>query len=218
MGCGPSSLKGDSPQGINNDDAVDNRPIRKVATNFTTVDYEQEHYQERRNTAYAPHETERTASATSDAIRHAKNGIIAKDEGPKDSEQLKASQSVDAGSGEQVKAYQSIDAGNVVSGDSVAVASSNVDPTAAAAKENFASANDPAANQQQEQPLATEEGNTSSSPSWQNNKIKEDDLIKYTGKSKDDVLDMVDRGDGVGRGQPADSRYTPTHALATGVA
>ncbi|RMZ89865.1 hypothetical protein DV736_g2903, partial [Chaetothyriales sp. CBS 134916] len=196
MGCGSSSLKGEAPQGLNNDAAVDNRPIRKVATNFTTVDYEQEHNQERRNTAYAPHEIERAPSATSDAIRHANNGITPKDEGPKDGEQLKPYQSIDAGNtftgngdgdGEYPKPYKSISAGNTLTSDAIA---SNADPTSTTAKENFAS-----------------DGNKSP---WHSKNIKEEDLIKYTGKSKDDVLGMVDRGDGVGRGQPADSRYTPS--------
>jgi hypothetical protein len=55
MGCGSSSLKGDKPEGLSGDDP---QPVvRKVKTNFSTVDYDQDNGDtKRRMTEYAPHE------------------------------------------------------------------------------------------------------------------------------------------------------------------
>lgn len=58
MGCGSSSLKGETPEDIAP------QPIKQVKTNFSTVDYDSG-AQGRRDTVYAPHETKR---AKSDAL------------------------------------------------------------------------------------------------------------------------------------------------------
>lgn len=57
MGCCQSDLKGDNPAGANDDSPN----IKKVQTNFSTIDYDAS-ATERRNTVYAPHETERQKS------------------------------------------------------------------------------------------------------------------------------------------------------------
>ena len=62
MGCGSSSLKGDSPSGANND--APPQPIKKVATNFSTIDYDSA-ATNRRDTVYAPH----------DEIRHKSDAL-----------------------------------------------------------------------------------------------------------------------------------------------
>lgn len=53
MGCGQSSLKGDKKEDITETP----QPIKKVATNFSTVNYDTTTSQGRRNTEYAPHDT-----------------------------------------------------------------------------------------------------------------------------------------------------------------
>ncbi|KAL6247491.1 hypothetical protein RBB50_005837 [Rhinocladiella similis] len=57
MGCGQSSLKGDDVPDLNSQ-PVDNRAIKKVRTNFSDVNYDQDS-QQRRMTEYAPNETPR---------------------------------------------------------------------------------------------------------------------------------------------------------------
>ncbi|EXJ90717.1 hypothetical protein A1O1_03821 [Capronia coronata CBS 617.96] len=57
MGCGCSSLKGEDVASVNNapvDPALE--PAKRVNTNFSTIDYEQDSH-DRRMTEYAPHET-----------------------------------------------------------------------------------------------------------------------------------------------------------------
>lgn len=53
MGCGQSSLKGEKTEDIQEPA----KPLKKVATNFSTIDYESTPNQShRRNTEYAPHD------------------------------------------------------------------------------------------------------------------------------------------------------------------
>lgn len=52
MGCGQSSLKGEKKEDISETP----QPIKKVATNFSTVNYDAVAAQGRRNTEYAPHD------------------------------------------------------------------------------------------------------------------------------------------------------------------
>lgn len=52
MGCGQSSLKGEKKEDISETP----QPIKKVATNFSTVNYDSTASQGRRNTEYAPHD------------------------------------------------------------------------------------------------------------------------------------------------------------------
>ncbi|KIW14675.1 hypothetical protein PV08_07459 [Exophiala spinifera] len=58
MGCGQSSLKGDDVPHLNSQ-LVDNRPIKKIQTNFSDINYDQDPQQQRRMTEYAPNETPR---------------------------------------------------------------------------------------------------------------------------------------------------------------
>ena len=67
MGCGSSSLKGDTNVGVN-DPAP--QPIKKVRTDFSTVDYGQDSQNGRRMTEFAPHETDRPKSKKEER-RHA---------------------------------------------------------------------------------------------------------------------------------------------------
>lgn len=53
MGCGSSSLKGEKHE---EGAAEPAKPMKKVATNFSTVDYDNPTNQGRRNTEYAPHD------------------------------------------------------------------------------------------------------------------------------------------------------------------
>lgn len=52
MGCGSSTLKGDKKEDLTETP----QPIKKVATNFSTVNYDSTASQGRRNTEYAPHD------------------------------------------------------------------------------------------------------------------------------------------------------------------
>lgn len=52
MGCGQSSLKGEKQEDIQEPA----KPLKKVQTNFSTVDYDAAPNSKRRNTEYAPHD------------------------------------------------------------------------------------------------------------------------------------------------------------------
>ncbi|KAK5034661.1 hypothetical protein LTR13_006317 [Exophiala sideris] len=69
MGCGGSKLKGDDVPNLNSQpvpvNQPVNQPIKKVNTNFSTIDYDQD-AQHRRLTEYAPHETPRAPSLKHD--------------------------------------------------------------------------------------------------------------------------------------------------------
>nr|KAK5442921.1 hypothetical protein LTR18_005598 [Exophiala xenobiotica] len=59
MGCGHSSLKGADVPNLNSQPVEINRPMKKVATNFSDVNYDQDPQQQRRLTEYGPDETPR---------------------------------------------------------------------------------------------------------------------------------------------------------------
>jgi hypothetical protein len=59
MGCGHSSLKGADVPNLNSQPVEINRPMKKVATNFSDVNYDQDPQQQRRLTEYGPEETPR---------------------------------------------------------------------------------------------------------------------------------------------------------------
>ncbi|RMZ75779.1 hypothetical protein DV738_g5305, partial [Chaetothyriales sp. CBS 135597] len=63
-----SKTTSEGAQGGNSNEGHE-EPIRKVATNFSTVDYDQEITQQRRNTEYAPHETVKTPNQQETAAR-----------------------------------------------------------------------------------------------------------------------------------------------------
>ncbi|KAI1608833.1 hypothetical protein EDD37DRAFT_383507 [Exophiala viscosa] len=67
MGCGGSKLKGDDVPNVNSQPVPVNQPLKKVNTNFSTIDYDQNvQAQHRRLTEYAPHETARAPSLKHD--------------------------------------------------------------------------------------------------------------------------------------------------------
>jgi hypothetical protein len=75
MGCGSSSLKGDQPTGLTGGDDAP-QPIRKVKTNFSTVDYDAgtSASKKRRMTEYAPEDTIRNRSEASGAAPGSRDG------------------------------------------------------------------------------------------------------------------------------------------------
>lgn len=74
MGCGQSSLKGEKPEDIQESAP---KPMKKVATNFSTPDYEATAGSARRNTEYAPHDdvTKRPSEALSPLTEKPSNPI-----------------------------------------------------------------------------------------------------------------------------------------------
>ena len=162
MGCGSSSLKGDAPDGLSGGDNP--QPIRKVNTNFSTINYDVNDNQKRRMTEYAPHETVRNkseAGASTDrpaAPKSRPSGAYS--EGP-DGEKLEPYQT--AGEGPDAiplseRSYphekRAADGSVLANGDG-----DGLDPTSEGAKESFARANDPLNHQSQgESSLTPEEG------------------------------------------------------------
>ena len=218
MGCGSSSLKGDAPSGVNANDDPAPRPLKKVGTNFSTVDYEPSNAKNRRHTEYAPHETERQPSAIDEAVEHAKNGV---EEAPKkDAVELKPYQTIEGDdplSPSEAPASSSAPVSNGVYGE--------WDPTSMKAKDEFAGKNDPASSAKQlnGEESGTGEGEKQRKQSWlgkkyqqysdekqgRNKEISDEDMKKYTGKSKDEITEFVEEGDGVGGKQSASFRDTP---------
>jgi hypothetical protein len=212
MGCGSSSLKGDGPNAIGGDEPA--RPAKKINTNFASVDYDSG-AKARRLTEYAPHETE---------TARAKSTGGTEPESPKP-----------PGEGENLEPYHTIDDPskdakdmsypheNRAAGSSTTPqVNGDMDPTSDTAKDNFASANDPAnpANQDSSlQPPGNDTQQTEKRGSWfgkkfkeysdaksgRNSQISEEDMQKYTGKSKEEIAEMVKEGKGVGRGQQANA-------------
>ena len=227
MGCGSSSLKGDSPQGVGTDDPAP-KPVKKVATNFSSVNYETADPKQRRNTEYAPHETERQPSASSEAVAHANKGLVPTEEAPKKD-------------GEPLAPYQTIDGDEPMSPSEVHKSAAPNgfqdggpnDPTSTMAKKEFATENDPAVGVKNQ--VNGESYNSPSSndiqagesgerkKSWlgkkysqysdardgRNSQISDEDMQKYTGKSKDEITEFMETGEGVGGGQKSSMRQTP---------
>ncbi|ETN39935.1 uncharacterized protein HMPREF1541_06162 [Cyphellophora europaea CBS 101466] len=157
MGCGSSSLKGEGPSGLANDQP---QPIRKVATNFSTVNYDADtsDNRKRRMTEYAPEETIRNKSEVS-ATAPVPGGV-----------NRPATQDDDIGPGGEkveLEPYQTLNSNRDSAGFSntpypheTGAASSSrpngvsdtdevggPDPTSHTAKDKFAEANDPIQNQ-----------------------------------------------------------------------
>lgn len=173
MGCGSSSLKGDKPDGLAGDQP---QPIRKVNTNFSTVDYAADNgNKKRRMTEYAPEETIRNKSETSATEPGPASGRVSRpdtradDEGPGGEKiELEPYKSQDtAEAAEMSYPHENAGAGAAASssrapGEYVNGAD-GPDPTSSKAKEQFAEANDPG---QQNAGLAPEEGSKEKKRSW----------------------------------------------------
>lgn len=171
MGCGSSSLKGDKPEGLGGDQP---QPIRKVNTNFSTVNYEQDNgNKKRRMTEYAPEETIRNKSEVSTDPGPAGGGIGRPDtapdnEGPGgEKDVLEPYKSVESPTAapEMSFPHENLDAGGSsrAPGDAVVNGANGPDPTSAQAKEQFAEANDPAMHNSG---LAPEDGSKERKRSW----------------------------------------------------
>lgn len=225
MGCGSSSLKGDSPTGVGGDSSDPApRPVKKVATNFSTVDYDNTDNKKRRNTEYAPHETAAQESNIEEVVAHANNGV----EQPKD-ETVEPYHDPDSPTAQRetvpTRLSDMIDERNGVNHD----ANAGADPLSAQSKDKFAEQNAPAHNTS----TGTDyEGSTlapdsippggagekkssmfgkaykkySDSRDGRNTNISEDDMKKYTGKSKEEMTRYMQEGEGVGGGQGANAR------------
>ncbi len=166
MGCGQSSLKGDDVPNVNSQPVTTSaagggQPLKKVKTNFSSVDYDQD-AQKRRMTEYAPHETpapiREESRDLSAAGQQPHNDDIAPDfkagssaayphegAGP-------AASAIDGEPSTTLKPYQTNDGGDW-DNDTTAKNSQQpylngtqdpIDPTSNQAKDTFASANDPA--------------------------------------------------------------------------
>lgn len=175
MGCGSSSLKGDKPAGLGGDEP---QPIRKVNTNFSTVNYEQDNgNKKRRMTEYAPEDTIRNKSEVSGSDAGPAGGHVgrpdtAADEGPGgekiDLEPYRSMESPTAVA-DMSYPHENPEAGGAAAsssrapGDTVVNGANGPDPTSAAAKDQFAEANDPAT---QNSGLAPDEGSKERKRSW----------------------------------------------------
>ena len=235
MGCGSSSLKGDDPTGVGGA-AEDTRPARKVNTNFSMPDYDTNANKGRRMTEYAPHETVRPKSPSPDLDDMDPAG----GPGPAD-DKIKPYQTL---GDNQDQSYPHEAAGGSsgvgattrqVNGDSTG-AGLSADPTSQAAKDHFATANDPANNAHASATNNLDPNNTNTidpetgkerKRSWLGEKYKnyadkrdnrppegerkftDDELKKYTGKSNEEVRKMVEEGRGVGARQSASMRDSP---------
>ncbi|EXJ70933.1 uncharacterized protein A1O5_05925 [Cladophialophora psammophila CBS 110553] len=171
MGCGSSSLKGADIPDLNSQPttATGAQPIRKIRTNFSEVDYDQ-NARERRLTEYAPHEQP-------PPVREESHDFTAEQSGYEQWQQYDTQpgrQSYDAGPpmgyvlpqgsmsgpdaadrdrGASLKPYQTFDGGDWDNQDASAQRQESYvngtqetrgDPTSNASKNQFAAANDPA--------------------------------------------------------------------------
>lgn len=191
MGCGSSSLKGDdlpnlNSQPINTADALGGQPMKKVRTDFSDINYEQD-AQQRRMTEYAPHET--PAPIREQSISTEQPQDIIKQQ--KEQLNLDGGGSVDAidPGDTTLKPYQTFDGGDWDKAEAsqaqakaqapVVNGTDSTDPTSSLSKFEFASANDPAnpANQenhhhqhpsqsQQLQAQDSQDGSTAKKGSW----------------------------------------------------
>lgn len=225
MGCGSSSLKGDASAGgglTSADGDPAPRPIKKVATNFSTVDYDTDPGQKRRNTEYAPNETVRQPSAIhesrhEDPIALATNGVTAKEKSGKetlgkDNHELKPYHTAD-GDDWLASPTETKTAPPFTNG------TSDMDPATPASKSSSPSKDTTLLPSSE----ITQEGTTTRNQSWLGKKysqydgarrhlgreLSDEQLQKYTGKSKEEIQRLVGEGKGVGGGQSTDMRNTP---------
>lgn len=217
MGCGSSSLKGDAVADIGAE-----QPVRRVKTNFSTVDYDQD-AKHRRMTEYAPHESVRQAST---AIKE-------------DAEKAPGS------SDGQLKPYQTLS--EIERGDSNIAQSSHtraphgtntetitedVDPTNAESKDRFATSNDPMHGLDGHDPESSKAGNESNDrkKSWFGQKYSEyqdkkmgrdksfsdEELQKYTGMDQNEMNQWAKQTPGVAGNQLAGSLTAGPTTVASG--
>ncbi|KIX04005.1 uncharacterized protein Z518_07558 [Rhinocladiella mackenziei CBS 650.93] len=176
MGCGVSSLKGDAVPDLNSNPTTAPAPIKKIRTNFSTIDYEQGSRQ-RRMTEYAPHETPKPKTSDDmtggpllgravgsllqndhDAANPSGGNMDAPSSGyphegaGSNSEPAQANGNPDM----LLKPYQTLDGGDWdedVNNEAPQVNGTQADPTSSLAKDEFAASNDPAnpRNQESEQ-------------------------------------------------------------------
>lgn len=181
MGCGSSSLKGDDVPNVNSQPVTTSppgvQPIRKVRTNFSDVDYDQD-TRNRRMTEYAPHETpapirEQSYDASADQqeiYEYSQQQQYANDDiapgqpnynagtltgYPHEGTRASAT-AADHDPNTTLKPYQTLDGGDWDNNDNAnqhrqaqpyvngTQDSRDQDPTSTYAKDEFASANDPA--------------------------------------------------------------------------
>jgi hypothetical protein len=211
MGCGSSSLKGDGPNAIGGDEPA--RPAKKINTNFASVDYDSG-ARARRLTEYAPHETE-TARAKSSG-----GGESEAPKPPGDGEDLEPYHTIE--DNKDIKDMTYPHENRAAESSTTPQVNGDTDPTTEQAKNQFASTNDPANPINQDtslQPPTDDIQQSEKRGSWfgkkykefsdaksgRNNQISDEDMQKYTGKTKDEITDMVKEGKGVGRGQQANA-------------
>jgi hypothetical protein len=169
MGCGASSLKGDDVPDLNSQPVATtdpaNQPMRKVKTNFSDINYDQD-ANKRRMTEYAPHETpppireqshdlsaeKRRSTQAPDHIESLGSDVDPRTAASYPHESripgsettagdpdaaLKPYQTIDGGDWDENEAHTNPTSQHVVNGTSF-------DPTSESAKDSFATANDPA--------------------------------------------------------------------------
>lgn len=156
MGCGSSSLKGEQPTGLGSSDQP--QPIRKVATNFSTVDYDQDRgNKKRRMTEYAPEDTIRNKSEVS-TVPPALSGVgrnsHGDDQGP-GGEKLELEPYQTMGSTDRGYPHEKMTPSGAGAASSSGATQGyedvngfgrGSDPTSAQAKDQFAETNEPAHN------------------------------------------------------------------------
>jgi len=264
MGCGSSSLKGDDVPNVNSSPTTTSAPIKKVQTNFSTVDYDQD-ARGRRMTEYAPDETVK-AKKHHDATT-ASPPPPGRADGPSASIQITADppernagttgsylhEGVGSGSDPsrvkaddhlELKPYQTHDGPDWDNDANPSTQATHVngtrpDPTSSLAKEEFATASDPAnplnqESQHQHQPNsngynlsapANEDGGDRKK-SWLGEKyasyqsakqgrgtqLSDEELKKYTGKDRAELKAWAANTPGVAGNQNAGRSGTDSAA------
>lgn len=208
MGCGSSSLKGEGGSG------VDPQPIRKVNTNFSTINYDQSDNKKRRNTEYAPDDTIRNRSEASGAARI--SGDRPQDDIGPGGEKLEPYRT--AGDGTELKdmSYPHENANGPSRTDP-----DGPDPTTDSAKDKFASDNDPVNNSKGSGMLSPDSAGGDAGKgrrtSWlarlkpqERKELTDEDLKKHTGMTRAEMDEWA-------KTQPVGPRASATDAGMAGM-
>lgn len=149
MGCGSSSLKGDAVPDLTSNPTPATQPVRRVQTNFSTVDYDQDTRQ-RRMTEYAPDETPKAKEESHDPTNAQNTPLPQLGVADGQSDPSGGAGKVEAQGDMTLKPYQTIDGAEWDNDASMPAQTAMVngtgapDPTSTLSKDEFANANDPA--------------------------------------------------------------------------
>jgi len=210
MGCGASSLKGEKMADLSSE------PVRRINTNFSAVDYSQEP-QARRMTEYAPDEAPRRKSKASRASADA--GLPATTGTTSDDTQLKPYQTIgdDRWNEDQPQEDYPHEKTHLVSHNRLTEQPRDIDPTSSAAKDEFATDNDPANEDAHDSTHRDDGSHKDRKQSWFGKKYAEyadkksgrnahytdEELKTYTGRDRAELMQWAEQTPGVGANQPS---------------